>query len=587
MKARLLPLSSIFCILVLVPVAVLSVETDAEAAAGILMLEESYNDPLGEKASFWVEEGGPLSLWEAYGAWKGGGFQRGENKVASYGIAAQAVWMQLSLYNGGTEPLSRVLSLGKPWMDDLEIYLLRHGEVLEARIVGDERETGSELAPGIGYLIPFRFPAGESQIFIRAQAEDPFVLTVYLHSLDETDEVERRMEYGYGLLFGFLIALIGYNLMLYLGFRSSSYLYYALYLASFIGLCMAYSGHGFHWWWPESPGFQRFVILVMMVLFSCCGFLFASRFLNLRQHAGAVWCCISATCITSMILSARFVWEGSQLQMALLAFNYTTFFSFAMVYLGVLSVVHGKQEGCFFLVAAICSMLGVVSTALSTRGVIPLTPLTFHAVEIGMMLEATLLSLALARQMRAQEEARRSAEELSRLDALTGLPNRRAFQSDAVAIWSTAIRHRRPLSLVMLDIDHFKHINDRYGHPAGDRVLIEVGKLLNRFCRKGDSVARWGGEEFAILLPETTLQKACLFADNLRLAVAGLGLELEGERLHLTISAGVTQRRYQICLDDLVREADRKLYESKQGGRDRVSPPVMQRNSTVSATSGW
>ncbi|WP_170833125.1 sensor domain-containing diguanylate cyclase [Microbulbifer marinus] len=535
-----------------------------------ILVTEPHSTPLGAHASFLVEHGRPLQLRQAYRAWQDGRFDRGDSPIASYGIGSSPVWMQFDLRNPSADWLPQTLTLGKTWMDHLHVYLLQDGRVLRAWKAGDGQAATAALVPGVGYRLPMQLPPGDSQVFIRAQTPDPFVLSVFLRSQAETSAAEHRVQYGYGVLFGFLLALICYNLMLYLGFRSRSYLYYALYLASFIGMCLSYSGHGFSWWWPEAPGFQRFVILGSMVLYGCCGFLFASCFLKLQEHAPTVRRWVIAFCVAALILMVHFVWIGSHVDAAVLAFNFVTLFSVTMVLLGVLSIRHGQREGRYFLGAALCSMLGVAATALSVRGVIPMTAVTFHGVEFGIMLEATLLSLALARQMRSQEEALRNARRLYRIDSLTGLPNRCAFYEDTLGIWSTAVRHDRPLSVIMLDIDHFKDVNDHHGHQFGDQALVAIGDLLAGSCRAGDRVARWGGEEFVLLLPETTLAQACRFAERLRRAIGNCQLVKGNNRIRLSASFGVVQRGYQASLNELLREADRKLYEAKQQGRNCV-----------------
>ncbi|MFC6632323.1 sensor domain-containing diguanylate cyclase [Microbulbifer taiwanensis] len=546
--------------------------TYGTALAEPLFLSSDRNGPLGKRAEFLLEKGGPLQFREAYSAWQRGQFSPGRYAIASHGIGADPVWMHLEIINDRGRASRQVLTLGKTWMDHLHVYIVREGRVIRSWKTGDAHAATPELVAGVGYQLPLLLPQGSSHLFIRAQTADPFVLATHLRSPAQSEASERKVQFGYSLLFGYLLALICYNLMLFLGFRSRSYLYYALYLGSFIAMCLAYSGHGFSWWWPDQLAFQRFVILVLMVVYGCCGFLIASRFLQLHKRAPGVRRWVIALCAAALMLMAHFIWLGSHVDAALLAFNFVTLFSAAMVCLGVLSIRYGQREGRYFLGAAICSMLGVASTALSVRGVIPMTALTYHGVEVGMALEATLLSLALARQVRSQEDALRKAERLSRIDALTGLCNRRAFYEDAAGIWSTAVRHARPLSVIVLDIDHFKSVNDRYGHQVGDGVLVEMGELLAKSCREGDRVARWGGEEFVVLLPETTLSQACLFAERLRGAVAGRKMVAGANTLSISISLGAAERDSQLLLNELVGEADRKLYEAKQQGRNRVAP---------------
>ncbi|MEI2421489.1 GGDEF domain-containing protein, partial [Arthrospira platensis SPKY2] len=140
--------------------------------------------------------------------------------------------------------------------------------------------------------------------------------------------------------------------------------------------------------------------------------------------------------------------------------------------------------------------IGVVITALSVWHGLPFETALFHAAEAGAAIEGTLLALALAYRMRSIQSAHEVAEKLSRTDPLTGLLNRRAFADRGEGLWSTATRNDRPLSMVLLDLDHFKQLNDQFGHTAGDDALKAVATVLKSSLRRGDIAARWGGEEF-------------------------------------------------------------------------------------------
>ena len=153
------------------------------------------------------------------------------------------------------------------------------------------------------------------------------------------------------------------------------------------------------------------------------------------------------------------------------------------------------------------------------------------------------------------------AERLATTDGLTGLLNRRTFNSELEKRVREAQRYRRPLSLLLLDIDHFKKVNDTHGHPAGDAVLRGVAQVAAKQARETDIVARYGGEEMALILPETDAEGAARIAERIRQAVAAS----KHEGLQVTVSIGVATG-----FDDLVEHADKALYRAKQSGRNRV-----------------
>jgi diguanylate cyclase (GGDEF)-like protein len=163
--------------------------------------------------------------------------------------------------------------------------------------------------------------------------------------------------------------------------------------------------------------------------------------------------------------------------------------------------------------------------------------------------------------------------ELSNLDALTGLFNRRWFDEALPKDWKRAVRAGSPVSLAMLDIDHFKLYNDRHGHVEGDVCLRAVGGVLDgALKRPGDWAVRYGGEEFALWLPDTGPEGASLMAEGIRAKVEALGEEGAGLRSTVTISIGLVSvvPEHRLPWLDLVRAADRALYEAKAAGRNRV-----------------
>ena len=185
-------------------------------------------------------------------------------------------------------------------------------------------------------------------------------------------------------------------------------------------------------------------------------------------------------------------------------------------------------------------------------------------------------SLARERRLVAAAAALRESgarlEQQAGTDTLTGLANRRVFAERLGVEYRRALRYGRPLSVLMVDLDHFKQINDRHGHPCGDRVLSEVAALVRSNVRESDLVARYGGEEFVVMLPEAQLSEALVVAEKLRAAVAALLVEDERASVQLTTSIGVAARPASAPRDeeDLIRLADEALYRAKAAGRDRV-----------------
>ncbi len=192
-----------------------------------------------------------------------------------------------------------------------------------------------------------------------------------------------------------------------------------------------------------------------------------------------------------------------------------------------------------------------------------MTPISLHLL-IAVNAVSLLVVGALLWQQR--EMLAKAVEEATH-DALTGLLNRRSGIPRLEKELSRSVRYGSPLSLVIFDIDHFKDVNDNYGHAQGDAVLRDLSRLANRDLREHDMLARWGGEEFLLMLPATDLAGAGMRAERLRNQIAEASL---GGKHRVTISAGVAQLKRGMGIDDLLAYADRALYAAKERGRNRT-----------------
>lgn len=208
-----------------------------------------------------------------------------------------------------------------------------------------------------------------------------------------------------------------------------------------------------------------------------------------------------------------------------------------------------------------------------------------------MLFESVFCFVLETSRLNARNELMRLAashEQAARTDALTGLPNRRDMQMQLNSEFSRYQRSGHHFSVVLIDLDLFKRINDDYGHDAGDFVLQDFAGLMNSICRQTDSPCRWGGEEFLILLPDTSLLQALTLSERLRHEVEEHAFMFKSTRLPVTISAGVCSISQSDSITHLLRQADKNLYEAKAAGRNRISPrvrttPARQKSATPSA----
>lgn len=185
----------------------------------------------------------------------------------------------------------------------------------------------------------------------------------------------------------------------------------------------------------------------------------------------------------------------------------------------------------------------------------------------------------LSHSLEESEKLRARFEEMSIIDSLTKLYNRRYFYTEVPAGLSRAIRYNKAFSLLLMDLDLFKQVNDTYGHACGDKALQALSDILRRFTREGDTLARLGGEEFVLALPETNSEGALKLAERIRATVADNDWICDGIEMNITISIGISSlgkntenelQNIDAQLSDILREADRALYFVKQNGRNKV-----------------
>lgn len=193
----------------------------------------------------------------------------------------------------------------------------------------------------------------------------------------------------------------------------------------------------------------------------------------------------------------------------------------------------------------------------------------FLASNMAMLLVAVIYEYARVSAYESMMRIRRKLDRISRTDELTGLPNRREIHQRLRYEAVRAARHLRSFSIVLGDLDGFKLINDTHGHLAGDKILREVARVLRSALRKEDSIGRWGGEEFLVLLPETSTEGAVRVAENLRKRVQEMQIEWHDRKIPVTISLGISFWE-KGSLENLLRRADHNLYAAKRSGRNCV-----------------
>lgn len=189
----------------------------------------------------------------------------------------------------------------------------------------------------------------------------------------------------------------------------------------------------------------------------------------------------------------------------------------------------------------------------------------------GLKKQSQLLSIQVEERTAELEAMNKKLLTLSTIDDLTGLRNRRDFRTNGLQEASRFARGGEPFCILLIDIDFFKQVNDINGHACGDKVLIQTSQLMNRLIRKQDLLARWGGEEFILMIVETQIEQGQQIAEKIRQAIYQNIIEFEGQDIRVSVTVGVSQIHLDETLDDCINRADKNLYRGKKDGRNKTT----------------
>lgn len=551
------------------------------------------------------------------------------------GKQRDGAWLRLRLHNTGDAATLWYLLLKWPVLDRVAVRLHypdsdRWGQPM---LAGDAVALSSRPLADHHLVYPLELPAGEpAVVYLQVQARETLALPLEL--IDEKQLIESRLRDVtlVSLFFGGILVIVLYNCSLLIFTRDASYFLYVLYLLSAVFYVLTITGFGQLFLWPEIPKLSARFYGLSAALCFFTPMLFALRFLGIRRYGGWVWAVsISLTgywgvAVLTLLLAptlARYLFMDS---VALLHCVLTMAVTLNLW-------MRGNPSARLFSIAWSTLLVFTVINLLALNGTLPLNAWTLNGQLIGMFTEFVLLSMALAErinvernrriaaqqlalqasqslaeeralrlqakqealdlQLRANEvlEARvyertRALEEvrhgleaanaellrLSTTDSLTQLANRRRFDRLLDEEIRRARRSGSPLSVLLADIDHFKRVNDSYGHPFGDECLRQVAAVLAAHCqRAGDVAARYGGEEFVVLLPGLDAEQAVALAESIRCAITQLQPQHGEQPVALTISLGVaTLTPSLVAPADLLAAADAALYQAKNGGRNQV-----------------
>lgn len=525
----------------------------------------------------------------------------------NFGYSSSVFWLRFAVRS--TAEATPLLEVAFPSLDSVTLYAPdRDGRYRESA-TGDLRPFAERPMPHRNFVFPLPLrPEQPKTVYLRIVSGGTLTVPLELLPAERFHAVQRLSYSAYGLYFGMLLALAIYNGLLFFSLREPSYLAYVAFAASMALAQASIIGFGSEFLWPNAPAWGNVSLLFFFAATGFFGALFTRTFLNTRQSVPLLdqWILLHMAIFAVVGLAGPLGITGYRNAAVIISLVGASF-SVTAVIAGLACVRQGHAGARFFMLAWTLLLVGAAVVALRNLGWLPTNFMTLNAMLIGSGIEVLLLSFALAHRISALErekqrvqktalaaaqrveadleakvaarteelaatnqqlqDALSALERVASTDRLTGAWNRRWLESVAQSEMERANRHGSPLSMIMIDVDRFKHVNDRHGHAVGDAVLTSIAGRIREDIRATDSLTRWGGEEFVVLAPATSLDGAARLAEKLRCRIEQFALPGVGA---MTVSLGVSQYRPGQRLEDFIAAADQAMYAAKQAGRNRV-----------------
>lgn len=554
-----------------------------------------------------------------------------ENTNQNFGLTQSAQWLKVDF---AAAQNSQVLEIDYAMLDNVELWFRKKSpninqggyQVIKHFTLGDSLLFKERPIVHDKFLIPLPNEADGVQLLFRLTSSGPVKAPLKLWSKQDYIVYIGSHRMFIGLFFGYMLAMGLINVFLYVTTRNTTFITYAGYVFSFALLIASIHGLGYRFLWPDSPWLQERTPAIFAFMMMSFVLVFSAQILELKANSPKYFAAFRLLSIIYIVATiASFVAPYAIMIRLLLLL---LLFSIPIILLVSISLaLKGSAIARFFSAAWGVLMLSGLAASADNFHWVSLPIDSSYLLMVGGMTETLLLALAIATsyslQRKEARQAHREAAEneinalqaqdevlalqkqaqidleeqvlvrtqefeealsglskvndelqgMSETDTLTGLTNRRFFETRILAEAARSRRERQPLALALLDIDHFKQVNDKFGHPSGDDCLIAFAESLKSVVKRpSDVISRFGGEEFVMLLPNTSIEGANILLEQCRLAIENLVVHTHGEKIQFTVSAGVTSR--VVGADDecekMLAHADKLLYQAKEDGRNRV-----------------
>ncbi|MDP5029896.1 MAG: diguanylate cyclase [Paraglaciecola sp.] len=551
----------------------------------------------------------------------------------SFGMAASPHWFKLTLPQIDVQR-TWLLEVGYPLLDNVSVWFEDNGLVLAEYHSGDRLPFNQRPIKNERFIFPV--PQAKQLITVYIRVETTGALRMSVDVWPQASYLSFASEYNIvmGLFFGFMLAMGISSLFNFATTKLGVFAAYSGYVF-FLALSLAaLHGLGYKHLWPNSPWFQQHALPIFANLTVAFSIIFCDLLLDVKRYSlklSRLLRLLALLYFLSVLLSL-FV----PLPLLNSGFLFMLLASGALIYgVGIWLWTKGVSlAGVYTLAWSVLFFAGFI-ICLDNLNIAKFDLPSDYLMVLGAAIETLLLALVLAinnnqqrlalqqtqdellaktiEEKQTQEsmlalqentqeeleykvqertleleialrelsEINRELQEKNTLDALTGVRNRSYFDKKYIAETRRSRRERTQLSIVMLDIDHFKSVNDKYGHLAGDECIIAVARMLKgALKRPSDDLCRYGGEEFVLILPSTELAGATALVEQVREKIEKQIIQFDGHNISLTISAGIATAivNPQDAEDTLLAAADQQLYSAKKAGRNNVKGIFLDAN---------
>lgn len=565
------------------------------AAASLTTSVDQSRYSLTDHTQFWQSDA-PLTLDELLE--RDPSFTQAQHKSdLNFGYTPDEVWLRTQVENPTAHTQRWIVEFEYPFLDRVTLHVMRE-HYNEQKISGsavpiEQRELAHRQA-----VFPLNLAPGETvTLYARVNAAGSKMLNYNLLSEQAFYQQNDRHNFWLATYFGILLGLGLYNLLLFFGLKERVFLYYSLFTLGFTVAILTFNGIGTLMFWSALGENTSRLVAIGFIFASTMGTFFAQSFLETKNFTPRWHRLLSyfrVYCLLALVATVFL-----PIQPALRLMDVTGFMAALTILIcGIYCITQRVPSARIFVLAWSLFLVGACVFALRNLGILPANFITLHGIQIGSAMEMLLLSFALAARFnklkrqkeRAQNEMlmtlkrqeavleqkvadrTKALERLATRDMLTGLLNRKGLTDCAEKALQRAQHIGQPVALFMLDLDRFKPINDQYGHEAGDFVLQQVAKRIEHLARAHDRCARFGGDEFILLIEG--IDDVTVLNDIRQRLNAAIRKPIKlpcGELVSIDVSIGmsITQGDHD-CLKNLICEADEKMYDVKASRADRA-----------------